>query len=266
MSVLLSIHDVTPAWQPQVETLWQLCRERGATPALLVVPDWHGQWPLRDSPAYVQWVQERATDGAEIFLHGERHDEVGLPRSWRDSQRAFGRTSREGEFLTLDHDAAHARIGRGLTLFTELGLSPIGFVPPAWLCRQGTHSACAAHGLAVLEDDSAVYLTANGTRLESPVLRWSGRTDFRARGSAAQAAWRWRSQHDAPYFRIALHPMDLEHPITRQSVIDELDRWLQARPARRYASLLPDAGPRPGAGGDGSVSNGVVNVSPEVLE
>ena len=266
MSVLLSIHDVTPAWQPQVETLWQLCRERGATPALLVVPDWHGQWPLRDSPEYVQWVRRCATDGAEIFLHGERHDEVGLPRSWRDSQRAFGRTNREGEFLTLDHDAAHARIGRGLTLFAELGLSPIGFVPPAWLCRRGTHTACAAHGLAVLEDDSAVYLTATGTRLESPVLRWSGRTDFRARGSAAQAAWRWRSQHDAPYFRIALHPMDLEHPITRQSVIDELDRWLQARPARRYATLLHHAVPHAAAGDDDSMSNGVVNVSPEVPE
>ena len=240
MSVLISIHDVTPAWKPQVEALWQLCRERGATPALLVVPDWHGHWPLRAAPAYVQWVRERASDGAEIFLHGERHDEIGSPRSWRDSQRAFGRTNREGEFLTLDHAAAHERIGRGLSLFAELGFSPIGFVPPAWLCRQGTHTACAAHGLAVLEDDAAVYLTATGTRLESPVLRWSGRTDFRARGSAVQASWRWRAQREAPHFRIALHPMDLEHVITRKSVIDELDRWLETRPARPYASLLDE--------------------------
>lgn len=238
MSVLLSIHDVTPAWREQVAVLWQLCRERGAVPALLVVPDWHGKWPLRESPQYVQWITECAAAGAEIFLHGERHDEVGLKRSWRDSQRAFGRTNREGEFLTLDHDAAFERIGRGLALFDALGLSPIGFVPPAWLCRDGTHTACAAHGLAILEDDAAVYITRTGTTLDSPVLRWSGRTDFRARGSALQAAWRWRTQQDAPNFRIALHPMDLEHAITRQSVVDELDRWLSARPARPYASLL----------------------------
>jgi hypothetical protein len=56
-----------------------------------------------------------------------------------------------------------------------------------------------------------------------------------------QAAVRWRTQQQEPYFRIALHPMDLEHPITRQSVIDELDRWLSVRPARPYASLLDGA-------------------------
>jgi uncharacterized protein len=238
MSVLLSIHDVTPAWESQVNALWALCRERGATPALLVVPDWHGQWPLRAAPAYVGWIRARVRDGAEIFLHGERHDEVGLSRSWRDSQRAFGRTNREGEFLTLDHDAASERIGRGLALFSEMGLSPIGFVPPAWLCRAGTHTACAQHGLAILEDDAAIYLTRDGSRIASPVLRWSGRTDFRARGSALQAALRWRTQQDEAHFRIALHPMDLEHPLTRQSVVDELDRWLAVRPARPYSTLL----------------------------
>jgi uncharacterized protein len=238
MSVLLSIHDVTPAWKGQVDALWQLCRERGATPALLVVPDWHGQWPLRAAPEYVQWIQDRAAEGAEVFLHGERHDEIGLKRSWRDSQRAFGKTNREGEFLTLDHDAAAQRITRGLRLFADLGLTPIGFVPPAWLCRDGTHTACAALKLPILEDDVAIYLTHTAQRLPSPVLRWSGRTDFRARGSAVQAAVRWRTQQQEPHFRIALHPMDLEHPITRQSVTDELDRWLALRPARPYASLL----------------------------
>ncbi len=241
MSVLLSIHDVTPAWEAQVSELWQLCRARGATPALLVVPNWHGQWPLRDVPTYASWIRARVADGAEIFLHGERHDEVGLSRTWRDSQRAFGRTNREGEFLTLDHDAAYERIGRGMELFRDIDLAPIGFVPPAWLCRAGTRTACAAHQLAMLEDDAAVYLTATGTRLPSPVLRWSGRSDFRARGSAMQAALRWRTQQHEPNFRIALHPMDLEHQITRQSVIDELDRWLEARPARPYASLLDSA-------------------------
>jgi uncharacterized protein len=237
MSVLLSIHDVTPAWAPQVEALWALCRERGATPALLVVPQWHGAWPLEASPAYVAWIHARVADGAEIFLHGERHDEVGLPRTFRDAVLAFGRTAGEGEFLTLDRASASARIARGLTLFARLGLSPIGFVPPAWLCREGTHAACAAAGLQVLEDDGAVYLVQRGVRLVSPVLRWSGRTTLRARGSALQAAWRWRTQRSAPHFRIALHPMDLEHPVTRQSVIDELDRWLAVRPAQPYAAL-----------------------------
>ena len=241
MSVLLSIHDVTPAWRAQVEALWALCRERNATPALLAVPNWHGAWPLRDAPDYVSWIRARAAEGAEVFLHGERHDEVGLPRAWRDSLRAVGRTAREGEFLTLDHVAASARIARGMVLFAELGLHPIGFVPPAWLCGAGTHTACAAHALPLLEDDRAVYLVRRGVRLPSPVLRWSGRSAFRARASASQAAWRWRTQRRATHFRIALHPMDLEHPVTRRSVVDELDRWLALRPATSYAALLQEA-------------------------
>jgi hypothetical protein len=32
--------------------------------------------------------------------------------------------------------------------------------------------------------------------------------------------------------------MDLEHPVTRQSVIDALDRWLAVRPAQPYAALF----------------------------
>lgn len=239
--VLLSIHDVTPAWAPQVAELWQLCRERNATPALLVVPDWHGAWPLRAHPAYVDWIRECASAGAEIFLHGERHDEVGLPRRWHDSVRALGRTAREGEFLTLDEAAATARIARGLALFRELALRPIGFIPPAWLCRDDTLRAAAAAGLPLVERDAHIHLTQAGRVLPSPVLRWSGRTSVRARASAWQAAARWRWQRHAPTMRIALHPQDLANPITRRSVVGALDAWLAWRPARPYRTLLAAA-------------------------
>src|ERR1700677_1747309 len=77
VALLVSIHDVTPALAPRVEALWALARERGVTPALLVVPNWHGRWPLGEHPEFVRWVRARADEGAEIFLHGERHDEVG---------------------------------------------------------------------------------------------------------------------------------------------------------------------------------------------
>ena len=77
--LLVSIHDVTPALDERVRTLWAMCRERGVTPALLVVPNWHGEWPLEQSPAFVQWVRECAADGADVLLHGERHDDHSDP-------------------------------------------------------------------------------------------------------------------------------------------------------------------------------------------
>ncbi|MFI5236231.1 MAG: DUF2334 domain-containing protein, partial [Gemmatimonadales bacterium] len=78
MTLLISIHDVTPAFQAEVEALEAMCTAIGVAPALLVVPDWHGQWPLERHPAFVRWLRERADAGAEIILHGERHDESGL--------------------------------------------------------------------------------------------------------------------------------------------------------------------------------------------
>ena len=102
MSLLVSIHDVTPALAGGVERLWARCAARNGRPALLVVPDWHGEWPLERYPEFVAWLRARAAEGAEIVLHGERHDEVGLPRGLADELRAWGRTAGEGEFLTLD--------------------------------------------------------------------------------------------------------------------------------------------------------------------
>lgn len=237
MALLVSIHDVTPALAPKVDTLWALCRAHGVTPALLVVPDWHGAWPLEAHPAFVQWVRDRAADGAEIFLHGERHDEVGLPRRWIDHWRAFNRTAREGEFLTLDAPAARERIERGLARFARLGLEPIGFIPPAWLARDACYAVAADCGLAFSESDTAVALLARRAWIDSPVVRWSGRTAFRARASAVVADLRWATQRRAPCVRIAFHPGDLDHPACAESIARALPRWLGDRPATRYADL-----------------------------
>jgi uncharacterized protein len=228
---------VTPALRPNVEALWALCTARGVTPALLVVPNWHGDWPLERYPDFMQWIQSRAKEGAEVFLHGERHDEVGLRRGWRDEWRAFGKTAREGEFLTLDAPAARERVKRGLAVFARLGLDPIGFVPPAWLARDSCVGVIGELGLTFYEDDVSITDLKRSRRLVSPVVRWSSRTPLRARGSVAVANWRWRAQRTAPHVRIALHPSDLASPITTRSVERSLDRWVAERRPIRYQEI-----------------------------
>jgi uncharacterized protein len=228
---------VTPALRPSVEALWALCAARGVTPALLVVPNWHGDWPLEHHPDFMQWIQSRAKEGAEVFLHGERHDEVGLSRGWRDEWRAFGKTAREGEFLTLDAPAARERVERGLALFARLGLNPVGFVPPAWLARDSCAGVIRELGLTFYEDDASITDLERHARYRSPVVRWSSRTTFRARGSVAVAEWRWRAQRAAPYVRVALHPSDLASPITARSVERSLDQWVAARRPIKYREI-----------------------------
>ncbi len=237
MTLLVSIHDVTPAFAPEIERLWAMCVRHSVTPALLVVPDWHGEWPLERHPAFVRWLRDRAGHGAEIMLHGERHDEVGLPRAAVDAVRAWGRTSREGEFLTLNEDAARERIDRGLRRLRALGLRPVGFVPPAWLAREAGHRAAAAAGLAFSEDEGSVRFHRAGRRVRSPVVRWSARTVFRALGSVAVARGRLVIQGRVGVPRLAFHPQDLSHPAIARRLEPTLKQWLDRHEPACYAEV-----------------------------
>jgi predicted deacetylase len=235
--LLVSIHDVTPALAQNVHRLWGLCASHGLTPALLIVPNWHGRWALENHPDFVEWARDRANEGAELVLHGDTHDEVGLPRTLWDSCRAWGRTNREGEFLTLKPAAAGERLNRGIARLRAVGLEPTGFVAPAWLAREGTHRVAAAAGLAFTEDARFIYLLGTGRRVPSPVVRWSARTELLARGSALVAAGRWLMQRSSRFPRIALHPGDLDHPATAASVKTALGRWSRWHRPGRYADL-----------------------------
>lgn len=236
--LLVSIHDVTPAYAGEVTSLWAMCARHAVTPALFVVPDWHGEWPLEHHSKFVAWLRARAAEGAEIVLHGERHDERGLERTTRDERRAWGKTAREGEFLTLDETAARERIDRGIARLRVLGIPPVGFAPPAWLAREEGHRAVAAAGLAFSEDDVSIRLHTNGRRLRSPVVRWSSRTPIRAFGSVAVAHGRWMFQGGARFPRVALHPQDLSHPATARSLEPTLERWLLRHRPAGYAEVL----------------------------
>lgn len=238
MRLLVSIHDVSPAWDAEVRALWLLCEAHGIRPALLVVPEWHGAWPLESHPSFVAWLRACAESGADIILHGERHDEVGSPRSVRGTLRALGRTAREGEFLMLDGAAALERITRGLARLRALGLAPVGFVPPAWLATEAGHQAVGAAGLAFSEDDQVVRLVPGPRRLAAPAVRWSARTAVRAAGSVLVAAARRRLQRSAPLVRLALHPGDVRHPWTRASVTAALASWPRSHRPVPYRELL----------------------------
>ena len=89
----------------------------------------HGDWPLENSPVFAAELRERAAPGAgaEVVLHGLRHDEQGQPRSLWHRLRTFGRTAREAEFASLPAGDAAARIARGLAVLRATGLDPVGF-------------------------------------------------------------------------------------------------------------------------------------------
>jgi predicted deacetylase len=244
LQLLVSVHDVTPAHERWLDVLYRLLEELGVRRyALLVVPNWHGAWPLERFPGFATELRDRARDGAEIVLHGLRHDEVGLPRTLGHRVRTFGRTDREGEFASLPAPEAAARIRAGLDTLARAGLEPIGFIPPAWLAGPELARVVRETGLAFMEDTRSVLALADGRRIGAPATCWSTRRRWRAVGSVVVAALRLRVERALPLVRVALHPPDAGTRAVLGSCRRTLSALLERRVVTDYKALLGEGAP-----------------------
>jgi len=239
--LLVAIHDVSPAHAARVGAACDLLARYGVDRyALFVVPDWHGGWPLDRHPEFTARLRTLAADGAEIFLHGFRHDEVGLRRSIVQRVRAFGRTAGEAEFLNLDRDAAAGRIDEGLAVLEREGLTAVGFVPPAWFHGAALSDVLISRGLDLTEDAWTVWSVTRGRRWRAPAVRWSTRATYRALAGAAIARMRRPVDRMRRVVRLAIHPPDVDHPVVARSLERALHSLVDRRHPTSYRALLHD--------------------------
>ena len=207
----VSIHDVSPAWEHELERAVALCAEVGAKPALLVVPDFHGKWRLDRYPGFVERLQRLQDDGHEVLLHGFHHlaqPQPG-PRGFF-AQRVM--SAGEAEFAALDPSEAERLLDAGLEMLTSLALHARGFVPPAWQARRWLLPLLAARGLRWTEDHLRIRDPVAGTVRPSLVLNYASRTPARLWSSLGfvRAALPARNLFRT---RIAIHPADLHHDV-----------------------------------------------------
>jgi predicted deacetylase len=238
--LLVAIHDVTPAHADSLRRIYALLDQLAINRyALLVVPDWHGAWPLERHLPFVDDLLQRQAAGAEIFLHGYRHDEAGFRRSWAQHLGVAGRTAAEAEFGMAPPAEAERRLDRGLGVFRRVGLEPVGFVPPAWL--HGVHALeqLRARGLHYTEGFWVIMNIKSGAHRFAPALSWSSARPWRGRFTAAMAGARCLVPWAQPVVRVAIHPPDIEIPVLRRSVSTTLHRLAAARPLTTYRDLLP---------------------------
>ncbi|MDJ0762725.1 MAG: polysaccharide deacetylase family protein [Myxococcota bacterium] len=231
---IVSIHDVSPAWEREVKTAMAAVASWGiAPPGLLVVPDYHGAWPLTRFPAFAALLQKWHCLGSEILLHGYEHlsrDTVSplfRPTAWCALQCL---TAGEGEFLTLGLDEAAQRVQQGKAMLEEtLALQVAGFVPPAWLRRKGLPRRLAASGMTFYEGHLCIHGLAPRRRIFAPAITFSARSPYRIRASLAWAAAMRRLLPAARLVRLALHPADF-----RSERLVEAIGGLVASMNRRY--------------------------------
>jgi predicted deacetylase len=240
VNVHVSVHDVSPAWAPEIEMAVALAKRHGATPALLVVPDFHGAWPLLAHSAFCQRLKEWSREGCETYLHGFLHRSYGVPARFSERVRHFVQqrcvSNREAEFSDVTRDEARFRLEQGERVLARADLPISGFVPPAWSMRRWLVPLLAERGYRFTEDHMTIFDPMAGRSRKSLVLNYATRS--RARLLSTLAYCRAASLA-APLFptRIAIHPMDLRHPTVRTE-LDHLLAHLRSRFVTRAADLF----------------------------
>lgn len=235
MAIHVSIHDVSPAWEREVDAALDLAHAFGVKPALLVVPDFHGHAPLSEEPAYCAKLRALQDDGHEIYLHGYYH----RARTWEShvdaasaseathtsaSSRIIARaryafaqrvvSGGEAEFSDVSHDEAVARLDMGERMLDEAGLRPTGFVAPAWSMPRWLLPLLGERGYTFTEDHTHVYSPEASASRASLVLNFASRTPGRLLSSVAYCRVARPLQHVLPT-RIAIHPADMRFALLR---------------------------------------------------
>jgi predicted deacetylase len=237
--LLASIHDVSPRFESEVDSLLDLLAPHvGSRLAMLVVPNHWGDAPIVAGSAFASRLRGWADAGIEIFLHGYFHRDATQHSNGVTQLRAQFMTAGEGEFLGLSREQASARIAEGRALLEDvIGRQVDGFVAPAWLYGEGALQALANSGMPIAEDHFRVWSPASGARLASgPVITWASRTRLRLASSLLAAA----ALRNAPMkvLRIGVHPPDCRHPALVRSITKTFRRAAKRRRPGRYSDLL----------------------------
>lgn len=245
--LLVSIHDVAPCFESEVDRLTDLLSGLLGGPrlAMLVVPDHWARSPLANAPAFRERLRGWADAGIEMFVHGWFHKDTGAHQGMA-AIKARHMTGGEGEFLGLSRDEAARRMRDGRALVEDITGRPVaGFIAPAWLYGPGARAALLDCGFDLAEDHFRVWRPGAEDRplARGPVVTWASRSASRTASSIAFAALARRALHGLETVRIAVHPSDVTKASLLASIEATVASFASRRPAGRYADLMRDIRP-----------------------
>ncbi len=245
-SLLVSIHDVSPKFEGQVDRLADLVSARmdGPRYAMLVVPDHWGDAAIRPGTPFAARLRAWSDAGVDMFVHGWFHLDRSEHQGTLAKFKAKRMTAGEGEFLGLDHDTARARMADGRKLIEDIiGRPAAGFIAPAWLYGDGAMQALADEGFPLAEDHMKVWRPATGEVVaKGPVITWASRSRWRIASSLAVAAAARAALPRRPWMRVAVHPGDTKVPALTDSIARTIGTLSRGARFARYRELLPATG------------------------
>lgn len=129
--LVLSIHDVTPFFLPELKIIFkELDKLNIKKYNLLIVPNWDNQHDISKNEEFIELIKKYLTQDSKIVLHGLTH------KSNKRVHKTFRGIipSEVLEFSNLNEKEAEKRIIEGLNLIKKtFNVKPVGFVPPAWV-------------------------------------------------------------------------------------------------------------------------------------
>lgn len=241
-ALVVSIHDVAPATQkPAAEIVSELAHHGVGVCSLLVVPNYHHRGSSTENRGFVRWLQELEAKGHEIVIHGYFHER---PRRDREtiSQKLLTRfyTRNEGEFYDLDYEEAFRRIAQAREEFTTAGLTPRGFIAPAWLLGAPGEQAAADAELEYTTRLTGVRDLRSRETFRARTLAYSVRSGWRRATSLAWNNLLVQRLVESPLARVSIHPPDLDHPEIWGQILRLTDRLLENRNATTYRDWIAE--------------------------
>jgi len=191
--IALSVHDVTPRYQKELEVIFAALDQAGAPfRTELVVPDFQREYKITEFPDFIAMMQAEKAKGAELSLHGIHHDYA--------------------EYFRFGYHQAKVTIDEGLTIFREaFGFSPPGFVAPQWLQSRGS--------LKVVREHDFIYTaTLSGMFCRDGRRYWTFPHNFDWGIVWVDRLIAWRNKligrlRHSGVIRFDIHPMDVTNGI-----------------------------------------------------
>jgi predicted deacetylase len=222
--LVVSLHDIAPSNREVAEkTLSRLERLGVRVCSLLVVPDYHRREPMLQDRAFISWLRDLESAGHEIVIHGYFHDR---PRQVREGLRekfiTRFYTRDEGEFFDLDYKEAFRRITSAREMFRTAGLTPRGFIAPAWLLNAEGERAARDAELEYTTRLRTVLDLRSGDNFVARSLVYSVQSDWRRVSSLVWNSSIFQMSKTKPLIRLSIHPPDFCFP----AIWSQIERFI----------------------------------------
>jgi predicted deacetylase len=241
-ALIVSVHDVAPTTRATVEKIVaELSRHRIPVCSLLVVPNYHHRGSSTEDHGFVRWLQDLEALGHEIVIHGYFHE-----RPRRDGEnlpeKFFTRlyTNDEGEFYDLAYDEAFRRITQAREEFVRAGLTPRGFIAPAWLLGSAAERAAREAEMEYTTRLTEVRDLRSGDNFPARTLVYSVRSRWRRVASLAWNGLLARQFGGASLARVSIHPTDRDYPDIWRQLLRLTDQLVENRTPTTYREWVAE--------------------------